>query len=162
MVVDQTMTDIRSQYQQLLPWISIRKFLALLLIVLAFCLAPFLSQRWQTKSLVESIRGHGGEVRLDQYVCYNGACFYIPLAVSESLSRITYISYTGSNSCPIDDSFVESMNHQPFLCMLKLGDRIHPARITDRSFSAMKQFPELVSLDLTGVTLTDSSYKELS
>ena len=140
---------------------SVRKLLVLLLVVAVFISAPFIYRCWKAQTLIETIESQGGEVHLAQGVYLLGQGFAVPPTVYQMLGRMNSFSMPGSQTEPVDDTFIESLGHQPYLNGVTLGNTRHPTWITDRGIIALAKYP-LYTLQMTGGSIHNQGMQALT
>ncbi|MCH9654710.1 MAG: hypothetical protein K0U86_21435 [Planctomycetes bacterium] len=137
-------------------WIQFRKALVLLLLVAVFFLVPHGLNAWRSKSLVETIRSHGGIVSVPRpSMCFNGYCVSLPSKLSAVAGTIHSIELENSEEYPINDEFIDSLGYQPDLIDLFLWTEKLPAGITDQGLAKLTKYP-LRCLTIPGGPVTDS------
>lgn len=130
-------------------WFNLRN-LFVLLFLLAVC-AVFGLKIWFPKSLVDSIRDHGGEIQFTRNV---------HPVFDKMYGKIRSITITNSVDYPIDDNFIESLGEQSSLTELALGNAENPAAITDRGLVTLTKYP-LQYLWITGGTISEPGWNAL-
>lgn len=106
---------------------------------------------WLPKSLVNSIRANGGELKFTQG---------INPFIDRRFRRIRSITIPNSADYPINDDFIESLGEQSYLTVLTLGNSENPASITDRGFVALTNYP-LQYLSVTGGVISEPGWMAL-
>ncbi|WP_298865182.1 hypothetical protein [uncultured Gimesia sp.] len=140
---------------------NLRNALVLLLLAVVFFLVPVGLNAWRTKTLVETIRSHGGKVSVPRpSMCFNGYCVTLPSKLSGVAGTIESIELENSEEYPINDEFIDSLGYQPNLIDLFLWTEKLPSGITDQGLAKLTKYP-LRCLMIPGGSVTDSGINVL-